>query len=90
MKTIYTVNSTRKTESTSISPNFTSEAEARAFFEEEKRRLAVNTPADTTGWSDNDQAWGDVYFLELVKTTIDEDGDVEKMETLAETDYYFM
>ncbi len=89
MKTIYTINATMKSESNPISPIFNSEAEARTFFEQEKEKLAANTPADITGWQDNDQAWADVYQLELTKTTIDEDGDVEDIETLESTDYYY-
>ena len=89
MKTIYSVNITTKTEST---PIFTTEneQEARARCEAEKANLAKNEAADITGWQDHDQAWGDVYTVELVKSTIDEyDGDVENMETLDETPYYW-
>lgn len=89
MKTIYTVNYTDNVESHPISPEFTTEAEARAFFEQEKEKLSVNTPADTTGWTDTDQAWSQVYFVELVKITIDDEGDMENMETLAATEYYY-
>lgn len=90
MKTIYTVNYTGNVESHSISPEFTSETEARAFFEKEKEKLAANTPADTTGWQDHDQAWSRVYHLELTKTTIDEeDGYIEDMEAIDSTDYYY-
>ncbi|WP_304953018.1 hypothetical protein [uncultured Alistipes sp.] len=90
MKTIYTVNYTNKVESHSISPEFSSEAEARAFFEKEKEKLAVNTPADITGWQDHDQAWSRVYQLELTKTTIDEeDGYIEDMVALDSTQYYY-
>lgn len=89
MKTIYTVNLTTKTESNPISPEFASEAEARGFFEQEKEKLARTTPADITGWQDNDQAWSQVYFLELVKITIDDDGNAEDIEALEPTDYYY-
>lgn len=89
MKTIYTVNLTTNVESNPICPEFTSEAEARAFFEQEKTKLAANAPADITGWQDHDQAWSQVYQLELIKITIDEDGDVDNMDTLAYTDYYY-
>ena len=89
MKKIYTVNYTNNVESHSISPEFTLETEARAFFEKEKEKLAANTPADTTGWQDHDQAWSQVYQLELTKMTTDDDGEVENMEVLAETDYYY-
>lgn len=89
MRTIYSVNLTTKTESTSI---FTTEneQEARERFESEKSNLSKNEPADITGWQDEDRARGDVYAVELVKLTIDDyDGEVENMETLAETGYYW-
>lgn len=89
MKTIYTVNYTTHVDSNPIKDAFNSIDEARAFFENEKEKLSANTPADTTGWQDNDQAWGDVYMLELTETTIDDDGDIEDMVALDSTDYYY-
>lgn len=89
MKTIYTVNYTDNVESHPISPEFTTESEARSFFEQKKEKLATTTPADTTGWQDHDRAWSQVYQLELTKTTFDEDGDVEDIEALETTEYYY-
>lgn len=90
MKTIYTINYTTRVESNPIKDAFSSIDEARAFFESEKKKLSENTPADTTGWKDNDQAWGSVYLLELVKTIIDDDGDIEDMVEIDSTDYYYI
>ena len=89
MKTIYSVQITMKCESNSI---FTSdnETEARAFFDNEAQKLSANTPADVTGWSDEDRAWSDVYCLELVITTVDDDDYPIDRETLAYTDYFYL
>lgn len=89
MKTIYTINYTTRVESHPMRDAFGSINEARAFFESEKEKLSANTLADTTGWEDSDQAWGDVYLLELVETTIDDDGDIEDMVEIDSTDYYY-
>ena len=89
MKTIYSVQVTTKCESNSI---FTSdnETEARAFFDNEAQKLSANTPADVTGWSDEDRAWSDVYFIELIKATVDDDNYPLDCETLASTDYFYL
>lgn len=89
MKTIYTINVTDHTSSNSISPEFNSEAEARIFFENEKSKLANTEPADVSEWQDHDLAWKQVYQLELTKTTIDEDGDVDDIVAIESTDYYY-
>jgi len=89
MKTIYTINITTKTESNSISPNFESESEARNFFEKKKKEILGDTPADTAGWPDNDQAWSKLYQIELIKLTINDDGEVEDLETIENSDYYY-
>lgn len=89
MKTIYSVQMTMKCESNSI---FTSdnETEARKFFDNEAQKLSANTPADVTGWSDGDRAWSDVYFVELIKTTVDDDDYLLDCDTLASTDYFYL
>ena len=89
MKTNYSVQMTMKCESNSI---FTSdnETEARKFFDNEAQKLSANAPADVTGWSDEDRAWGDVYFVELIKTTWDNDDYPLDCETLAYTDYFYL
>lgn len=89
MKTIYSVQVTTNCESNSI---FTSnnETEARAFFDKKARKLYRNTPAGIKGWDDGDFAWGDVYFVELIKTTLDDDDYLLDCETLAYTDYFYL
>lgn len=89
MKTIYSVQITTNCESDSI---FTSnnETEARAFFDKEVQKLSANTPADITGWDDGDLAWGNVYFVELVKATADDDDYPLDCETLEHTDYFYL
>lgn len=91
MKTIYGVQMNFKTESKEL---FTSENEneAREFFKLEnleKKCLICSKPADTTGWQDEDRAWGYVYNVELYKLTFDEDDEIEDMDTLELTDYYW-
>ena len=89
MKTIYLVQVTTKCDSNSI---FTSdnETEARAFFDKEAQKLSANTPADVTGWSDDDRAWGEFYFVELIKSTWDDDDCLLDCETLKNTDYFYL
>ena len=89
MKTIYSVQMTMKCEINSI---FTSdnETEARKFFENEAQKLSAITPADVTGWGDEDRAWSDVYCLELSRTTVDDDDYPLDCETLASTDYFYL
>lgn len=66
-----------------------SESEARAEFDKQVQALKANTPADTSDWQDYDQAWSDVFAVELVATTYDEDGDEIGIETLDMSDYYY-
>ena len=89
MKTLYSVQMTMKCESNSIFTSDT-ETEARKFFDNEAQKLSADTPADVTGWDDGDLAWGDVYFVELIKTTVDDDDSPLDCETLASTDYYYL
>lgn len=89
MQTIYSVQITTNCESNSI---FTSnnETEARAFFDKKAQKLYRNTPADITGWDDSDLAWSNVYFVELIKTTLDDDDYLLDYETLEHTDYFYL
>lgn len=91
MKQIFSVRNTRPTvESNEIFAS-ENEQEARAFFEDEKKRLSANEPVNISGWMDNDTAWPRVYCIELCRIMVDEeDGYVENMETLDETEYYWM
>ena len=66
-----------------------SESEARAEFDKQVRALKDNTPANTSDWQDYDQAWSDVYAIELIEATYDEYGDLVGMETLDISDYYY-
>lgn len=89
MKKIFSVNCTTCVNSESVfsSANY---SEALRYFECEKERLSLNTPADTSGWGDNDKAWLNVYFIELIDTMIDEEGYVIDMITLTSTNYYYI
>lgn len=89
MQTIYSVQITTNCESNSIFTN-NNETEARAFFDNKAQKLYRNTPADITGWDYGDLAWGDVYFVELIKTTLDDDNCPLDCETLASTDYFYL
>lgn len=88
MKQIFSVRYTRPTvESNEIFAS-ENEQEARTFFEDEKK---ANEPVDISGWMENDTAWTQVYCVELCRITVDEeDGYVEDMETLDETEYYWL
>ncbi len=90
MKQIFSVRYTRPTvESNEIFAS-ENEQEARAFFEDEKKQLSANEPVDISGWTEYDTAWPQVYCVELCRITVDEeDGYVEDMETLDETDFYW-
>lgn len=67
-----------------------SEQEAREAYEKEMSLLKGTEPADVREWPDHDQAWSDVYQIELVKCTMDEEGEVEDIETLEISDYYYL
>ncbi|MCM1216534.1 MAG: hypothetical protein NC209_03980 [Alistipes sp.] len=86
--TVYTVNITDRTSSNAIFES-ANEAEAREFFENQKQQLSANTPADVTGWQDRDQAWASVYCVELTKNVLDEVGDIEEVEAIESTEYYY-
>lgn len=89
MKTIYQVrNNWRANESTIFESE--SREETETFFNKEAQRLAQDTPADITGWYDNNLAWGTVFCLEFEKIIIDDDGEIVDYETLATTDYYYV
>lgn len=65
------------------------ETSAKAEFAKQRDQLASNTPADVSGWTDEDQAWRDVYCIRLLRIDFDESGEVVDMETIDETPYYF-
>lgn len=65
------------------------EGAAKAEFAKQRDQLASNTPADVSGWTDEDQAWRDVYRVELLRIDFDESGDVADMMTIDATPYYF-
>lgn len=67
----------------------TDEESAKAEFAKQRDQLASNTPVDISGWTDGDQAWRDVYLIELLRIDFDESGDVADMVTIDETPYYF-
>ena len=85
----YTVQRTFKADTAEILTT-ASESEARAEFDKHVQSLKDNTPADTSGWQDYDQAWSDVYMIELIETTYDEEGCIVNIETLDASDYYYL
>ena len=85
----YTVQRTFKADTAEILTT-ASESEARAEFNKQVQSLKDNTPADTSGWQDYDQAWSDVYMIELIETTYDEEGCIVNIETLDASDYYYL
>lgn len=89
MKIIYSVLSTQKCDSFSLA-DFDNENDAREFFGNELKKCGK--PADISGWRYHDKAWSDVYFIELVKLTIDDEDDdyLVDSETLSKSDYYWI
>lgn len=87
-RTIYRVQYTRHCEASPILETSDREA-AEAEFAKQHDDYARNTPADTSGWGDSDQAWSNVFYIELIRIVLDEDGDIVDEETLAETPYYY-
>lgn len=67
----------------------TDEESAKAEFAKQCDQLASNTPADVSGWTDEDQAWRDVYRVELLRIDFDASGDVADIVTIDATPYYF-
>lgn len=67
----------------------TDEESAKAEFARQRDQLALNSPVDVSGWTDEDQAWCDVYRVELLRIDFDESGDVTDIVTIDETPYYF-
>lgn len=88
-KTIYSVCESTNINSESIFTSSDIQA-ADDFYEKHLQSLKVNQPADITGWTEHDQAWSHVYFVELVKITTDEDGDIINMETIRQSEYYWI
>lgn len=67
-----------------------SEKEARATFEKEMANLKDTEPTVISKWADYDQAWSNVYQVELLECTIDEEGEIVDMETLEISNYYYL
>lgn len=61
-------------------------AEASAKYTEEVDR--AGDPVDTTGWTDHDQAWPRLYHIELLRTTIDDDGNILEEESIEHSEYF--
>jgi hypothetical protein len=64
------------------------ESDARARYESEVAKQG--TSVDIAGWTEHDQAWRRVYFVELVKITTDEDGDIVDIHTLEMSSYFWL
>ena len=88
MKTLFTVNEAGYTDSVSVFSS-ENEVEARDFFLTKKESLSANEPADVSEWSDNDAGWQDVYCVELIKMTTEDDGYLIDAEQLDTTPYYY-
>ena len=43
---------------------------------------------DVAGWTYDDQAWKSMYHIELLKTTIDDDGDIIDEVALEHSEYF--
>ena len=69
---------------------FESEDETAARERYEKEVKSAGEPVDVTGWSDDDQGWKDLYHIELVKITYDEDGDIIDMVDIESSDDFNM
>ena len=59
------------------------------FFNKKKESLSANEPADVSEWSDNDAGWQDVYCVELIKMTTEDDGYLIDAEQLDTTPCYY-
>lgn len=59
-------------------------AEAR-YADEVK---AAGEPVDVAGWTYDDQAWKSMYHIELLKMTIDDDGDIIDEVALEHSEYF--
>jgi hypothetical protein len=59
------------------------------FFSTKKESLSANALADVSEWSDNDAGWQDVYCVELIKMTTEDDGYLIDAEQLDTTPYYY-
>lgn len=64
------------------------EATARARYEKEVK--SAGEPVDVAEWDDNDQGWSNLYHIELVKITLDEDDDIIDMNDIESSDYFNM
>lgn len=88
MKTIFSVNEAGYTESVPIFES-EKESEARDFFNKKKEYLSAFKPTDISEWGDSDEAWRDVYCVEFVKMTTEDDGYLIDAEQLDTTPYYY-
>jgi len=89
MNKMFSVNYTTRNGSSSVFSS-SSYSEALRYFECEKEKLSLNTPADISGWGDSDKAWASVYFVELIEYVAAEDGDIVNIISLASTNYYYI
>lgn len=90
MKTIFSVNEAGYTESVSVFSS-ENEAEARDFFNKKKEYLSAFEPADISEWGDSDEAWRDVYCVELVKMVVDDENNdyIIDGDQIDATPYYY-
>lgn len=90
MKTLFTVNEAGYTESVSVFSS-ENEAEARDFFNKKKEYLSAFEPADISEWGDSDEAWRDVYCVELVKMVVDDENNdyIIDGDQIDATPYYY-
>lgn len=90
MKTIFSVNEAGYTESVSVFSS-ENEAEARDFFNKKKEYLSAFEPADISEWGDSDEAWRDVYCVELVKMVVDDENNdyIIYGDQIDATPYYY-
>ena len=90
MKTLFTVNEAGSTDSVSVFSS-ENEVEARDFFNKKKEYLSAFEPADISEWGDSDEAWLDVYCVELVKMVVDDEnnGYIMDGDQIDVTPYYY-
>lgn len=61
------------------------------FFNKKKEYLSAFEPADISEWGDSDEAWWDVYCVELVKMVIDDENNdyIIDGDQIDATPYYY-
>lgn len=87
-KEYYTINQSWSSDSTTMQ-TFLTESDARDYFEKQVALRDRDEKPDTKEWDDDNLGWHDVYYLELIKWIIGEDGEFEVCDTLAYSDYYW-